>query len=62
MGELNHEALFIQTVLQLADKYGVKAEIDYDNCYVNFKGDCDQEALAISWGLYCFFIGILYGF
>jgi len=46
MEGLQIEALFVQTVLQLAEKYGVTAEIDYENNNVNFVGDCDDVALA----------------
>ena len=40
------ETLFIQSILQLADKYGVRAVIDYENHNVDFIGECDELALA----------------
>ena len=47
MTQPDPEALFIQTVKQLADKYGVEAIFDFDNHHVKFKGECDETALAI---------------
>lgn len=46
MNELDHETFFVQSVLQLADKYGIKAIIDYENHNVDFQGECDEMALA----------------
>lgn len=43
-----NEALFIQGITQLADKYGVKIEIDFDNYHISFDGECsDEMALAV---------------
>jgi len=42
------DALLIQTVQQLGEKYNVKVEIDFENFYVNFDGELEDElALAI---------------
>jgi hypothetical protein len=40
------ETLFIQSVIQLADKYNVRAIIDWENKNIDFQGDCDEVALA----------------
>ena len=47
MKQPDHEALFIQTVKQLADKYGVEAIFDFNNNTIEFEGECDETALAI---------------
>ena len=44
--ELDTETLFVQTVLRLGDKYGIKVNIDFDNYIVNFDGDGDCAGLA----------------
>lgn len=47
MTELSQDELFIQGVTQLADKYGVKISIDFNNYHINFDGEpTDEVALA----------------
>ena len=45
---IDQEALFIQGITQLADKYGVKIDIDFDNYMINIDGEpTDEVAMAI---------------
>ena len=47
MNELSQDAIFIQGVTQLAEKYGVKVNIDFDNYRIDFDGEpTDEVALA----------------
>ena len=42
------QALFVQAILQLAEKHGVKADIDFETNTVNFDGEPEDEtALAL---------------
>ena len=46
--ELDQETLFIQGTTQLAEKYGVKIDIDFDNYMINIDGEpTDEVAMAI---------------
>ena len=45
---IDQEALFIQSITQLAEKYGVKIDIDFDKYTINVDGDpTDEVAMAI---------------
>ena len=45
--KLSQDELFIQGVTQLADKYGMKIDIDFDNYHINLSGEAsDEVALA----------------
>ena len=45
---IDQEALFIQGITQLADKYGVTIDIDFDNYTINVDGEpTDEVAMAI---------------
>jgi len=47
MLQLDQDTLFIQGVTQLAEKYGVKIDIDFDNYHIDFSGEpTDEVALA----------------
>ena len=48
MAELDQETLFIQGITQLAEKYGVKIDIDFDNYTIAVDGEpTDEVAMAI---------------
>ena len=45
---IDQETLFIQGITQLAEKYGVKIDIDFDNYTINVDGEpTDEVAMAI---------------
>ena len=45
---IDQEALFIQSITQLAEKYGVKIDIDFDKYTINVDGEpTDEVAMAI---------------
>ena len=45
---IDQEALFIQGITQLAEKYGVKIDIDFDNYTIIVDGEpIDEVAMAI---------------
>ena len=45
---IDQETLFIQGVTQLAEKYGVKIDIDFDKYQIDISGDpTDEVAMAI---------------
>ena len=45
---IDQETLFIQGITQLADKYGVKIDIDLDKYTINVDGEpTDEVAMAI---------------
>jgi len=48
MTQLDQETLFIQGITQLAEKYGVTIDIDFDNYTINVDGEpTDEVAMAI---------------
>ena len=45
---IDQETLFIQGVTQLAEKYGVKIDIDFDKYQIDISGEpTDEVAMAI---------------
>ena len=45
---IDQETLFIHGITQLAEKYGVKIDIDFDNYTINVDGEpTDEVAMAI---------------
>jgi len=48
MTQLDQETLFIQGITQLAEKYGVTIDIEFDNYTINVDGEpTDEVAMAI---------------
>ena len=46
--DIDQETLFIQGITQLAEKYGVKIDIDFDNYTIIVDGEpTDEVAMAI---------------